>query len=604
MKKNSSWRRWLLRIAGVIVLVLIALFFLGRDEDPESNAPIESFSALEKRVKDGKVEKLTWNPNDFTVEVTETDKEIEPYPIGVPAPSGSTDEGLNRLLELARGEDIEVASEPVASGQDSKMVALLRILPTLLIVALIVAALYFYGPFKRTKIESATTNVSFSDVAGCGEAIEELQDVRSFLADPKRYQRIGARVPKGVLLYGPPGTGKTLLAKAVANEAGIPFFPSSGSEFVEMYAGLGARRVRQLFEQAKKQAPSIIFIDELDAVGGHRSQSGGDGGTREADQTLIQILKEMDGFAVSEHPVIVMGATNRLEALDQALTRPGRFDRHISIDPPDKHGRHDILKVHAEDKRLADDVDLWQLAVQTSGMTGADLALLLNEAALLGARRRAEEISPLDIDDAYFRIIAGAKKQSRAMNEKERKTVAYHEAGHALVKELLEGSDKVHKISIIPRGRSGGQTVYVSEEDVFLHSERDLRDMLAALLAGRAAEELIQEEISSGAADDLQRASDLALKMVMQLGMGHVLGLRVAIKEVPLSAGLQAQIDQESKELLDKEYEHASELLEMHKETLIRIAEALLEEETIDRERFVELVQTEIEIDSGDEKLL
>jgi len=601
VKKITSSPSKYLPFGIIILLMILGGLFLLHQQQHHHKAPDVSYTALQHRIAADEVKSLEVLPESQAVQVTEKDSAVPEYEVGIPAKSGSS--GLNGLISTAEAHGVIVSSKPISKDSGSSLlITFLRFLPTLIVFAILGAVAYSMGLLgNRFKVASATSDVSFSDVAGCGEAVEELEDVRSFLADPRRFEALGARVPKGVLLYGPPGTGKTLLAKAVANEAGIPFFPASGSEFVEMYAGLGARRVRHLFAQAKKQAPSIIFIDELDAVGSTRGAGAGDGASREADQTLVEILRQMDGFEVSEHPVIVIGATNRLQALDSALTRPGRFDRHIAIDPPDKRGRLDVLKVHARGKALDKDVDLENLAVQTSGMNGAELALLLNEAALLAARRKAGCITSADIDDAYFRVIAGAKKQHRSMNEEERRRVAYHETGHALVRELLKGSDVVHKISIIPRGASGGQTIYVSEEDVFLHSVSDLEDMLAALLAGRAAEEIIFKEISSGAADDLERASDLGEKMLSRLGMGDTLGLRVNLPDkITLSDIERQSLDTELKQLLADQYHRASALLSDHRKEMERIADALLEEETLDRPRFLELLDANPETHMAD----
>jgi len=568
------------------VLCAVA-FLLFANREGGADAPITSLTELENRLSEADIEKLTVDPNTEEVEVEEEGR--DPYRIAVPMVGD--EEGMGRLLREAREHDIEVTSLPRERGE-STLAMVLRIVPTLLIGAIVILVLMQYTGFgSGRRVEPSRSATSFDEVAGVGEAVEELREVREFLSDPKRFTRLGARVPKGVLLYGPPGSGKTLLSKAVASEAGVPFYACSGSEFVEMFAGLGARRVRQLFEEAKKHAPSIIFIDELDAVGGHRSRSGGgDGGQREADQTLIQILNEMDGFEVAEHPVIVIGATNRIDSLDKALIRPGRFDRHIGVDPPDRHGRLEILEVHAKGKPLGDDVSLERLASQTAGMTGAELALILNEAALRAARRHAERISAQDVDEAFFRVVAGAERQHRTLSAEERRKIAYHEAGHAIIREALPGAQEVHKISIIPRGRSGGQTVTVSAEDVFLYSESELRNHICGLLGGRAAEKLVFEEVSSGAADDLQKATAMAEQIVAELGMGEALGLVVVRPEHEPSTSTRERIEEECRRLLDDEYARAQQLLIDHREQLEAVARALLDEETIDRERFLELI--------------
>ena len=563
--------------ALLVVAAVGILIGRGGEKEPET----VSFSKVLQNIRSEKVQEIEIIPSRALATIQY--KNNKERATGIPGEAGT-----RQLLRLAESQGVQVRSEPIPG--EGPLAVVSRILPPLLLVGILVGLLaYQMGWFSRSRVEESSTGVSFDDVAGCGEAIEELQDVRSFLRDPEKFESLGARVPKGVLLYGPPGTGKTLLAKAVASEAGIPFYSSSGSEFVEMFAGLGAKRVRQLFRQAKRSAPSIIFIDELDAVGGHRSSGGGDGGTREADQTLLQILKEMDGFDVSSDPVIVIGATNRISSLDTALVRPGRFDRHISIDPPDRRGRLEVLEVHARDKKIDTTVDLEALASQTAGMTGADLALVLNEAALLAARNDHETILPVDIDDAYFRVVAGAKKQHRLFSDKERETVAFHEAGHALVGENLPGSEKLHKVSIIPRGQSGGQTLYVSEEDVFLHSRSQLEDRICGLLAGRAAEEIFIGEISTGAGDDLHRASQIADKMVTELGMSNALGLR-SVGEGQLPSALQDRAEEEMRLLLDTQYKRAQKILENNPDTVRAISQALLREETLDRERFLEII--------------
>jgi cell division protease FtsH len=588
---HSRWR-WPLVLALMLAAAAVVTSRLrGREAAPKP--PITGYSELGPRILSGQVSAITWDPNTMTVRVTDRDKNVAPYRIGVPSIAGGKGSaGLQAILDDAAQQKVGVTSLPISDGTagSGPLDTLARELPLLLILGVGAFLLRHLGPFRKLKLKPAESTVSFADVAGCGEAVQELQDVREFLADPRRYASLGAKVPKGVLLYGPPGTGKTLLAKAVASEAGVPFFSMSGAEFVEMYAGLGAKRVRQLFAKAKKAAACIVFIDELDSVGSRRSGGGGDSATREGDQTLNQLLTEMDGFEVSEHPVIVMGATNQLEALDAAILRPGRFDRHIAIDPPDRHGRLEILKVHAAGKPLAEDVSLEQMAVQSSGFSGAELALWLNEAALLAARHGKTQIDPADVDGAYFRLLAGPEKHYRAMSDDERRRVAYHEAGHALVGEMLNTTERVHKISIIPRGRSGGQTISVSQEDVFLHSEPALRRQLAMLLAGRAAEQLVFDEMTSGAHDDLKRATVLVKKMIDEFGMSRTLGLRVTSDGGQLSPGLQAQVDEEIKSVLDAQYGAAYELLEANRDALEKVAEELLAEETLDRDQFVMLL--------------
>jgi cell division protease FtsH len=584
----------LISILTVAFLLGLAVSFDQRDRKPP---PPPSFTALLGSVAGHKVRSLVVNPGRLTVKVTEqagraakvkghapTSAPGRTYTVGYPGQTGN-----EQLLRAAHEADVPVRSLPLPdTGGATLFSRVLSFLPTAVVILLVIFYLRSMRP-RASNHAKTKTNVAFGDVAGCGEAIEELGDIREFLSDPGRFEELGARVPKGVLLYGPPGTGKTMLAKAVAHEAKVPFFDVSGSQFVEMFAGLGATRIRSLFRQAKRSAPAIIFIDELDAVGRARS-SGGDGGTREADQTLTQLLTEMDGFQVSEHPVIVIAASNHIDSMDNALLRPGRFDRRIAIDPPDRAGRRAILEVHARGKRLGNEVNLDGLAEHTAGMTGAELANILNETVLEAARRRAGEASELDLENAFFRVVAGAKKHNRMLSEHERRVVAYHESGHAIVGEWFSGADRVHKISIIPRGRSGGQTLLVSEEDVFLYAHSALTDRLAWLLAGRAAEQLVFSEVTTGAADDLVRATDLASNMVNRFGMSDSLRLRVSDEQHPLASQLQLQADEEVSEILTTQFSRALTLLTEQRATLDRVAQALLAEEVLDRKRFLELV--------------
>jgi cell division protease FtsH len=572
-------------IAVAVIAVMAAGMLVERaaiGEPPKP--PTESFSGLLARVDAGKVSKLTIDTVSLAATVAERDRHTPAYRVGIPGQAGN-----EQLLLRARANRVQVSSRPVAGAGALGWIK--PLLGPIIVVLLIVFVLRKQGMIGGGKVyeRAERPSVMFADVRGVGEAVEELQDIRAFLTDPARFRAVGARAPKGVLLHGRPGTGKTLLAKAVASEAEVPFYSVSGSEFVQMFAGVGAARIRSLFETAKKNAPAIIFIDEVDSAGRKRG-GGSDGASREADQTLTQLLTEMDGFTSSEHPIIVMAATNDPDTLDGALTRPGRFDRHIAVDPPDRAGRRAILDVHAAGKKLAADVDLDALAAQTSGMTGAELANVLNEAVLQAVRRGAAEATDADVQHAFMRVIAGAAKQNRAMNDADRAAVAWHEAGHALVGERLAAADKVHKISIIPRGRSGGQTILVSDEDVFLHSEQDIRDRIAWTLAGRAAEKLALGRITTGAADDLQRTTDLAMQLCSRFGMGDTLGLRVATEKHPLSGELQARLDAEVRAILDSEFDRAMSLLVDDRDALTRVTDALLAEETVDRGRFLELL--------------
>lgn len=457
----------------------------------------------------------------------------------------------------------------------------------------------------KVYVEGETDKITFADVAGVEEAKAELVEIVDFLKTPGRYTQIGARIPKGVLLVGPPGTGKTLLAKAVAGEAGVPFFSISGSEFVEMFVGVGSSRVRDLFEQAKKQAPCIVFIDELDAIGKSRSSNGFYGGNDEREQTLNQLLSEMDGFAVEDATVIVLAATNRPEILDPALLRPGRFDRQVLVDRPALSGREAILKIHAQKVKLGEDVDLRAIATRTPGFAGADLANLVNEAALLAARNGRQAVAQTDFTEAIERVVAGLEKKSRVLNDKEKKIVAYHEVGHALVGQLMPGSGRVEKISIVSRGMAAlGYTLQLPTEDRFLMDEAELRGQIATLLGGRSAEEIVFNSITTGASNDLQRATDLAEQMVTTFGMSKVLGplayqqgtrpmfLNDAMPNArrSMSEETAQAIDREVKEIVETAHQQALKTIEHNRDLLETITMQLLETEAIEGEKLHQLL--------------
>ena len=457
-----------------------------------------------------------------------------------------------------------------------------------------------FGKSRAKVVGKEQPKVTFDDVAGLVEAKEELEEIKDFLANPDRYRQMGAKIPKGVLLFGPPGTGKTLLARAVAGEAGVPFMSISGSDFVEMFVGVGASRVRDLFEQAKQSAPAIVFIDEIDAVGRHRGAGLG-GGHDEREQTLNQLLVELDGFE-GNTGVIVMAATNRPDILDPALLRPGRFDRQITIDAPDIEGREAILDVHAKGKPLAEEINLEVLARRTPGFTGADLANLINEAALLAARRRKKQITMVELEEAIDRVIAGPERKSRVMTEDERRVIAYHETGHALVGYALPNSDPVHKVTIVARGRSLGHTLALPTHDKYLARRSELVDQLAMLLGGRTAEELIFADPTTGAANDIEKATQLARKMVMEYGMSDELGPmqygkpggevflgRDYSRQQDYSDEVAAFIDAEVRKMINAAHEEARIILETHSEAMERMVAALLENETVDRDEVADL---------------
>ncbi len=459
---------------------------------------------------------------------------------------------------------------------------------------------------KRMAVDQPKT--TFRDVAGADEAVEELEEIKDFLENPKRFQALGARIPKGVLLFGPPGTGKTLLARAVAGEAGVPFFSISGSDFVEMFVGVGASRVRDLFEQAKQNSPCIIFMDEIDAVGRHRGAGLG-GGHDEREQTLNQLLVEMDGFEAKDN-IILIAATNRPDVLDPALLRPGRFDRQIMVDRPDRAGRAEILRVHTRGKPIAKDIDLDTLAGQTPGFTGADLANLVNESALLAARKGNKVVDAQDLEEGILRVIAGPEKKNRLLSGKERMVTAYHEMGHAIVGHFLPNADPVHKISIVSRGQALGYTISMPAEDKFLVTRAQLEDTMAMTLGGRAAEEIVFSEITTGAANDLEKITATAKQMTMRFGMSEKLGPRVLghsqgapflgrdmHSEPDYSDDIARQIDAEIRRIIEDAYQRAKDILSEHRHDLENITQILLRRETIDREEFLRLLEGELEAD-------
>ena len=519
---------------------------------------------------------------------------------------------LNGLIQQQKAAGIITSYDYHADHSTHWM----EILLPYILVAVVLGVFWFFmisrtqgggiGPDKMTKFSSARTRtltdkdkrVTFKDVAGADEEKEELREIVEFLKDPKKYIALGARIPKGVLLVGPPGTGKTLLAKAVAGEAGVSFLSISGSDFVELYVGVGASRVRDLFDQAKKQAPAIVFIDEIDAVGRQRGTGLG-GGHDEREQTLNQLLVEMDGFAANEG-VVVLSATNRVDVLDPALLRPGRFDRQVYVGLPDIRGREEILKVHSRNKPLAEDVSLALIARGTPGFTGADLENLINEAALLAARRNEKLITMQDLKEAEIKVIAGPEKRSRVIPRHERELTAYHEAGHAVVMHELPEHDPVTQISIVPRGQVGGMTISLPEEDRSYLSKRYMEDQIIALLGGRVAEKLALGDISTGASNDIQRASQIAHKMVAVYGMSDKIGTvsfetghdevfigRTMSQGRSYSEQVAAEIDEEVKATVGRAYARCEEILRANRDKLETVAKYLLEHETMEREAFL-----------------
>jgi len=515
---------------------------------------------------------------------------------------------IDEYQEIAIAEEIPVTANP---QQGSVFLSVLfQFLPILIIVGFFFFLMQqmqgggnrvmSFGKSKARLVTKDQPKITFVDVAGLDEAVEELQEIKEYLEAPQKFQAMGAKIPKGVLLFGPPGTGKTLLARAVAGEAGVPFFSISGSDFVEMFVGVGASRVRDLFEQAKANAPSIVFMDEIDAVGRHRGAGLG-GGHDEREQTLNQLLVEMDGFDVKSG-VILIAATNRPDILDPALLRPGRFDRQIVVDRPDLNGRTGILKVHTRGKPIAKEIDIEVLARRTPGFTGADLANVVNEAALLAARFGKNEIAMEELEEAIDRVLAGPQRRSRVISEKEKKVIAYHEAGHALVSHALPNADPVHKVSIVSRGRALGYTLTLPTEDRFLVTRSELIDELAMLLGGRVAEELVFDEPTTGAQDDIQRCTRIAKQMVTQFGMSDLGPIALGENESQPFLGrdfghvkdysdeVAAQIDAEMYRLVEEAHEEAREILTKYRDKLDLMVERLLEKESLEKEEVAEIL--------------
>ncbi|NJL03143.1 MAG: ATP-dependent zinc metalloprotease FtsH [Spirulinaceae cyanobacterium SM2_1_0] len=594
------------RAIGTILLVIGAGFLILNLLLPQlfsPNVPRVPYSLFIDQVSDGEVARAYVGQDQIRYQLkTETEQAGE-----ILATTPIFDLELPQRLE---DNGVEFAAAP-PKGNNWFATLLSWVIPPLIFVGIWQfflrrgaggpqGALSISKSKAKVYVESEGTKVSFDDVAGVDEAKTELEEIVEFLREPQRYTNIGARIPKGVLLVGPPGTGKTLLAKAVAGEAGVAFFSISGSEFVELFVGAGAARVRDLFEQAKQKAPCIIFIDELDAIGKSRAGNGFiAGGNDEREQTLNQLLTEMDGFAAGDATVIVLAATNRPETLDPALLRPGRFDRQVLVDRPDLAGRLKILEIYAGRVKLASDVDLKATATRTPGFAGADLANLVNEAALLAARNRRETVAQADFAEAIERVVAGLEKKSRVLNEKEKTIVAYHEVGHALVGAALEGGGQVAKISIVPRGMAAlGYTLQLPTEDRFLLNETELRHQIATLLGGRSAEEIVFNSITTGAANDLQRATDLAERMVTTYGMSEVLGPLAYEKGQQnsflgegmmnprrnVSDATAKAIDQEVRDLVETGHELALSILRANRDLLEAIAQQILEQEVIEGE--------------------
>ncbi|MEQ8176552.1 MAG: ATP-dependent zinc metalloprotease FtsH [Syntrophomonadaceae bacterium] len=592
-------------IAIYVLIVLLALFAMKMASTSEVKPKAITYPELVSNIEQGNVESINIIIQDLVYKVSGKLNDGTTYTANVPRESGFI------IYLMEKGVYFSSDPEPPPAWWMS-------LLSTLLPIIILIAFLVFimnqtqgggnrvmqFGKSRARLMTGEQVKITFKDVAGAEEAKEEMQEVVEFLKSPQKFINIGARIPKGVLLFGAPGTGKTLMAKAVAGEAGVPFFSISGSDFVEMFVGVGAARVRDLFEQAKKSSPCIVFIDEIDAVGRHRGAGLG-GGHDEREQTLNQLLVEMDGFSTNEG-IIVMASTNRPDILDPALLRPGRFDRHILIDRPDVKGREAILEVHVQDKPLDDDIKLDILAKRTPGFTGADLANMVNEAALLAARRGKSKINMQEMEEAIERVIAGPEKKSRVISEKEKKLVAFHEAGHALVGYFLPHTDKVHKISIIPRGRAGGYTLLLPEEDRNYITRSYLLDEVTTLLGGRVSEALVLNDISTGAQNDLERASGIVRKMITEYGMSEELGPitfghkseevflgRDISRDRNYSDAIAYAIDKEASLYMENSYSKAEEILKANMDKLHEVARWLMDKETLEADTFEAIMKGE-----------
>jgi cell division protease FtsH len=605
---NRFFRSALFPLFVIVLLVYLASQTLIKGGGKEPAITTSQFINL---AQSGQVSNVEFTPSKRSIsfKITGGPNDGKNATVHYPA-----DQSVPQITKVLETQHIEFNSK--GTGSFSWLGMLVSILPFVILIAFWIflmnqvqgggSKVMSFGKSRAKRMAPDSPKIGFKDVAGVDEAVEELQEIKEFLENPKKFQALGARIPKGVLLYGPPGTGKTLLARAVAGEAGVPFFSISGSDFVEMFVGVGASRVRDLFEQAKQAAPCIVFMDEIDAVGRHRGAGLG-GGHDEREQTLNQLLVEMDGFELKDN-IILIAATNRPDILDPALLRPGRFDRQIVVDRPDRIGRRKILEVHAKGKPIGSEIDLDTLAAGTPGFTGADLANLVNEAALLAARRGKKTIEQEELEEGIMRVIAGPEKKTRLLSEEERKITAYHELGHAIVGHFLEHTDDVHKISVISRGQALGYTISLPREDRYLTTKTALMEQLAMTLGGRAAEELVFHEVTTGAANDLEKVTSTAKQMIMRYGMSEKLGPRVLGRnhdmpflgremgaEPDYSEEIAREIDDEIRRVIEEAHDLAVKVLKEHMEDMHKLSAILIERETIDKDQFERLLAGETE---------
>ena len=583
-EKNKLWIGLTILILALVIISALAIWLSQEKKEEDENTL--AYTDLIKEISYGNVEKVEMTTGSTTVKVKMRNVEEEKTSI-VP-----NTESFIYLIQtkVAEGNEIELIQKPRSIWIQIPTI-ILNLLPTIIMLALFIMIFKLQGLGEKGKVYEETerkTKVTFDDVAGLEEEKAEMIEIVDFLKKPEKYTKMGAKIPRGVLLYGKPGTGKTLIAKAIAGEANVPFISMSGSEFIEMFAGLGASRVRKLFEKARRLAPCIVFIDEIDAIGSRRTSNSG--AETENNQTLNQLLVEMDGFS-SEETIIVLAATNRPEMLDKALLRPGRFDRQITIPTPDLKGRLEILKIHSKEKKLSSDVNLESIAEDTAGFTGAELANILNEAAILATKNNHEEIENDDIEEAVKKITVGLEKKERVISDKDKKLTAYHEAGHAVVSRYLPTQSNVKEVSIIPRGVAGGYTMYKSDEDKYYISKTEMKEKLIALLGGRAAEKLVLDDISTGASNDIEVATKIARDMVTKYGMSDKLGPIDFQGKEPYEIQMFGEdigdkIGLEVKSLIDEAYNNAQKLLIEHRDKLDLIAQTLLKQEKVNEKEF------------------
>lgn len=590
-KNNDKKFYMMLAIVAIICIIVCAITIVNRKNKTDEEKDL-AYTELIKLIDNQEIEKIEMTVGSTSVKVTL---------------KGQTEEEAKTAIVPSTQAFIELVQEKVQEGNNIELIqkpvntflkigeTLLSFLPTILILIMFLLIIQMQGLGDKGKVYDAeshkNTNVTFKDVAGLEEEKTELIEIVNFLKEPKKFQDMGAKIPKGILLYGKPGTGKTLIAKAIAGEAGVPFISMSGSEFIEMFAGLGASRVRKLFEKAKKVSPCIVFIDEIDAIGSRRTS--GSGAETENNQTLNQLLVEMDGFETDE-TVIVLAATNRPEMLDKALLRPGRFDRQITIAAPDAKGREEILKIHSANKKLSPEIDLKEIATDTAGFTGAELANVLNESAIIATIKMHKEITMDDLEEAVKKVTVGLEKHSRVISDKDKKLTAYHEAGHAVVSKYLPTQADVKEVSIIPRGIAGGYTMYKTNEDKYYISKTEMQEKLIALLGGRAAEKIAINDISTGASNDIEVATEVAKDMVVKYGMSDIIGpIDLRIKDKTEINAFGEDIDNvvgvEVKKLIDEAYKKAQEIILSHMDKLHAVASILLEKEKITAEEFEEI---------------